>query len=159
MSLRNKLDLQSFGDAFSLKNWWSEKYVLFVWCIPVLILIKLQILGYILVEKLKLHCNLRKKLAQDLFVCWELDSLGMKRFILCTLDLASWFGIWLHLQLGVCQWAEERLLYLDGCTRKLRFLTQQWGMDLKHASISSIKMPFSPFFAILGNLCVWPPNQ
>lgn len=92
--LRNKLDLQSFGDAFSLKNWWSEKYVLFVQCIHVLILIKRQILLYILLENLKLHCNLHEKLAQDLFVPWELDSLGMKLFILQTLALA-FCGIWL----------------------------------------------------------------
>lgn len=37
--------------------------VLFVYCIPVLILIKLQISLYILLENLKLHCNLLKKLA------------------------------------------------------------------------------------------------
>lgn len=74
MSLRNKLDLQSSGDAFSLKNWWSEKYVLFVWCIPVLVLIKLQILVYILLEKLKLHCKrslLRTFLPSGSLLLWE----------------------------------------------------------------------------------------
>lgn len=51
---------------------------LFTVCIPVLILIKLQISLYILLENFKLHCNLHEKLAWDLFVPWEHDSLGMK---------------------------------------------------------------------------------
>lgn len=51
---------------------------LFVYFFSVLILIKLQISLYILLENLKLHCNLHKKLAEDLFVLWEHDSLRMK---------------------------------------------------------------------------------
>lgn len=60
----------------------------------------------------------------------------------------------------VCPWAEERpLLSLYRCTWKLRFLTQQWGMDLKHANRSIIKVPFFPFFLPSRGLCMWPPNQ
>lgn len=54
---------------------------LFVYCVPILIIIKLQILLYILLENLRWHCNLHKKLAQDLFVPWKHDALGMKLFV------------------------------------------------------------------------------
>lgn len=146
MSLRNKLDLQSFGDAFSLKNWWSEKYVLFVQCIHVLILIKLQILLYILLEKLKLHCNLHEKLAQDLFVPWELDSLGMKRFILQTLALA-FCGIWL---LTTASWSvsEQKsvpFFYLYRYTWKLSFLTKL-GNRFKTCQLKWYQDAVFPFF-------------
>lgn len=62
---------------------------MFVYCVPILIIIKFQILLYILLENLKWHCNLHKKLAQGLFVPWKHDALGMKLLILHPLALAS----------------------------------------------------------------------
>lgn len=80
--LRNKLDLHGFGDAFSLKNWWSEKYFL---------LFNVSLFWFLLNSRFhytyswkNLRCvgNLHDKLAQDFIVPWELDSLGMKLFLL-----------------------------------------------------------------------------
>lgn len=138
--LRNKLDLQSFGDAFSLRSSWSEKYCWFVYCIPVPILIKLQISLYILLEisSYTVIC-LRSWLRTPL--CLEHDSLGVK---------ISFFTPWpwrlrnpIPTTAGRAGSEQKSVPFLTLLLlRNLSRLSEQWGMELKHATLSGIRYSF-----------------
>ena len=119
---------------------------LFVYCIPILIMIKLQISLSILLENLKWRCNLHKKLAQDL--C----PLGARFFRKEAFHSSSpSLGIlWNRTPAAsrsVGEPEEHPLLDLYCCTWKRSFLTKWWGMELKHGSVSSSKTSFFLFFS------------
>lgn len=159
--LRNKLDLQSFGDAFSLRSSWSEKYCWFVYCIPVPILIKLQISLYILLEisSYTVIC-LRSWLRTPL--CLEHDSLGVK---------ISFFTPWpwrlrnpiptseesnSNYRWPGWQWAEECPLPDLIVAQKPQPPLRAVGNGTKTCHPEWYKIQFSPLFDNLGKLCTGP---
>lgn len=154
--LRNKLDLQSFGDAFSLRSWWSEKYCLFVYCIPVPILIKLQVSLYILLEisSYTVIC-LRNWLRTSLSL--EHDSLGVK---------ISFFTPWPwrlrnptpttagHGRAGSEQKSVPFLTFI--VAQKPQLPLRAVGNGTKTCQLEWYKIQFSPSFDNLGKLCTGP---